>query len=54
MTIGGISSPSNSSGTVAAAPISTALQAQVSSSQSANIEALFGSLGLGVHTNTHA
>jgi hypothetical protein len=54
ITIAGISNLGDASGAASSAPISTALQAQVESGQTADVEALLGSLGLGANTNTTA
>jgi hypothetical protein len=54
ITISGASAQNDAGGTAAAAPISTTLQASVQAAQSASVEALFGSVGLGLKVNTTA
>ncbi len=54
ISINGLGSLADAGATSPAANIGTALQAQIDTSQSAEVSALFGSLGLGTHTNTFA
>jgi len=51
ITISGLSSAADAGAAATSADIGTALQAQIGASQTAEVNALFGSLGLGTQTN---